>query len=378
MQNKIVTLIASVLKPVDDTRMFEKIGLSLHQSNKYEVNIIGFQTKNKSLYPNIHMIQAFGFSRLSVARLFAPIKFLRLALSIKPQLLIITTHELILAAVVYKCLVRKARLVYDIQENYYRNMVHQGGFSKPASLVLGIAIRIIEILSTIFFSNYILAENTYNTELNFSNTKSVIVLNKFKTVKVDTINQAFSKAESTKASIKLIYSGTIHQVYGVLEAIELANNLTKLLNTKMLIVGCTKDFKLLKTLAAMETQYPWLQLCVDTTPIPHPQIIRCIQQADFGIVSHQPVPSIAGCFPTRIYELMAYQKPILLQDHTPWTRYCNRWDSAIAFDYNRFDAAWIAEQMITRKFYQYGIPNDIYWESEEKKLLTSLDQLFGK
>ena len=377
MQNKIVTLIASVLKPVDDTRMFEKIGLSLHQSNKYEVNIIGFQTKNKSLCTKIRMIQAFGFSRLSVARLFAPIKFLRIALSIKPQLLIITTHELIFAAIVYKCLVRKSRLVYDIQENYYRNMIYQGGFSKPVNLVLAIAIRIIEILSTNLFSKHILAELCYAGEFKFSNTKSILVLNKFKPIKTNNhINYTcFIPKENT---LKLIYSGTIHQVYGIVQTISLVKELNKLLNIKLLIIGCTKDIKLLNYLVKQKAEHSWLQLYADTTPIPHQQIISCIQQADFGIVSHQPVPSIAGCFPTRIYELMAYQKPILLQNHAPWTHYCDRWDSAIAFDYNQFDAIWIAEQMTRRKFYKYGLPDDIYWESEEKNLLKGLDQLFNE
>jgi hypothetical protein len=35
-------VLTSILKPVDDTRMFEKFGVSLGQTNKYDVNIIGF------------------------------------------------------------------------------------------------------------------------------------------------------------------------------------------------------------------------------------------------------------------------------------------------------------------------------------------------
>lgn len=377
MQNKIVTLIASVLKPVDDTRMFEKIGLSLHRSNKYEVNIIGFQTKNKSLCSEIRMIQAFRFSRLSIHRFFAPIKFFRTALSIKPALLIISTHELIIPAVLYKLVYSKARLVYDVQENYYRNMLHQGGFSKPITLVLAIWIRAKELVSKLFFGKYILAEESYTKEFSFSNAKNVIVLNKYYPISHTTSNQANKSSSTTISNIKLIYSGTIHEVYGIHQTIGLAKGLAEILNIDLLVIGSTKINDTLKYLVKLNKKYSWLTLNIDSDPIPHQEIIASIQQADFGIVSHQPVPSIANCFPTRIYELMAFQKPILLQDHPLWTNYCNRWDSAIAFDFNHVDAAWVAEQMTKRTFYQHGQPDDIYWKSEEEKLLSSLDGIFS-
>ena len=38
-------LIASILKPVDDTRLYEKLGKTIGQTTKYRVNIIGFVTK---------------------------------------------------------------------------------------------------------------------------------------------------------------------------------------------------------------------------------------------------------------------------------------------------------------------------------------------
>lgn len=47
MDDKIKILIASVLKPADDVRSYSKIGQSLAQTNKYEVNIIGFDSKRK-------------------------------------------------------------------------------------------------------------------------------------------------------------------------------------------------------------------------------------------------------------------------------------------------------------------------------------------
>ncbi len=43
---KTKVVIVSLLKPIDDSRMYEKFGLTLEQANEYEINIIGFTSKN--------------------------------------------------------------------------------------------------------------------------------------------------------------------------------------------------------------------------------------------------------------------------------------------------------------------------------------------
>lgn len=44
MTKKVIAVI-SVLKPVDDTRNFEKVARSVGNTNKYDINIIGFTQK---------------------------------------------------------------------------------------------------------------------------------------------------------------------------------------------------------------------------------------------------------------------------------------------------------------------------------------------
>ena len=46
---KSTVVIASVLKPVDDSRMYEKIGLTLAESGRYDVHVIG--CAERKLYP---------------------------------------------------------------------------------------------------------------------------------------------------------------------------------------------------------------------------------------------------------------------------------------------------------------------------------------
>ncbi len=375
MKKKIVTVIASILKPIDDTRMYEKFGISLQQSNNYEVNIIGFSTKNKNLHQDIRFYPLYHFSRLSLARLLAPLRFFRLIAAIQPDLLIITTHELILPAIFYKLLKPASVITYDVQENYYRNVLWQGSFPRWMRFLIGGWIRAKEKISASFFSRFFLAEQGYTKEISFSNSKETTILNKYKSFPKDkhiTSPSLFSSADS----IKLLYSGTIHAVYGILKSLELAKELSKYLAFQYLVIGHVTQPELLKKLVSFQESYPWLLLHIDTDPVPHRYILQAIGECDFGIVAHQPIPSIANCFPTRIYEFMAFQKPILLQDHQPWTSFCERWDSCLPLDFNNFDTASVATQILNREFYKFGRPDDIFWDSEEKKLLESLHRIF--
>ena len=79
-------LIASVLKPVDDTRMYEKIGLALAKIDKADIHIAGFASNNVSEYDNIEFHHLFKFNRLSLRRLLSSWKLWKLLIKlfIKP------------------------------------------------------------------------------------------------------------------------------------------------------------------------------------------------------------------------------------------------------------------------------------------------------
>src|SRR3954470_4064071 len=89
-------VLASVLKPVDDTRMFEKMAKSLAAINQFEIFIIGFPTQRNINHQNITTISYPYFTRLSIRRLAARWKYFRHLLAIKPDVIIFNTHELII------------------------------------------------------------------------------------------------------------------------------------------------------------------------------------------------------------------------------------------------------------------------------------------
>src|SRR5437660_1638590 len=103
-------LIASLLKPVNDTRMYEKMGRSLAKLPDTEIHICGYQSPLPDC-PEIHFHPLFHFKRLSFNRLAAQGKYYQLLLKVKPDAIIVNTYELLLVSLTYSILFN-AKLYY--------------------------------------------------------------------------------------------------------------------------------------------------------------------------------------------------------------------------------------------------------------------------
>lgn len=373
MDNKVKTVIASVLKPVDDTRMYEKLGLSLHQTNRYAVNIIGFVSKNPPPGSDVRFFPVFRMKRGSVWRLLASFTLLYYFFKLRPTLLIFTTYEIIPAALAYKLCFPQTSLVYDVQENYALNLLSNHKLSRKARLLAGF-IRRLEKHAQAFIKLNLLAEIAYAKEVPYVS-NNIILLNKFRNNDLaPTIYANESRNHEQRYPI-MVFTGTLNRDYGILQSLNLVTELAKYFpNLLAKFIGQVHEPQLLKYLLGLNNQHIMLQ--VDTAPVPHSLILHEMAGAHFGLVAHQPTLSIKNCFPTRIYEFMAFEIPIILQNHTPWISFCQRWDACIPFDYNHSDIAWLAKQMRQKSFYKKGHPTDIYWGSEEVKLIKAMDRLF--
>jgi len=369
MGKRIKTVIASVLKPVDDVRMYKKIGLSLQQTNRYAVNIIGFRSKKLPEDNKINFYPLYHFRAKSIQRIFSSIVFFKTLLRIQPRLLIVTTYELLPAACLYCWVDRKVKLVYDVRENYALNVLSNRKGSGSAK-VLANLIRTIEIGAQYYIILNILAESNYTKELSFL-VNTLVIRNKFVKPRVP-----LSQKKIELVQKKILYCGTISESYGIWQAVYLAKKLAeedKNFSTK--IIGHVTHEPLLDKLKLIT--HPALSFDISPRPIPHDYILEAMSQADYGMIAHQLTSSIKNCFPTRIYEFMHFNIPILLQSNPYWVDFCKTYHACIALDFNQFDASKIMEQMNNQQFYNTTKRPDIYWETEEEKLLKALDKLFN-
>jgi len=184
--------------------MYEKFGISLAKTNKYEIHIAGFKIADcrllisdfkseirnpKSLpakalaqageIPNIFFHPLFNFKRLTIKRFFAPWKYYILLLKLKPQLIILNSPELLIVTCLYQ-IIFGSKLYYDIQENYYRNIACTKVYPPIIRNLIAILVRSIEYITRPFIDHYLLAERNYEREFSFSKGKSTIIENKFK------------------------------------------------------------------------------------------------------------------------------------------------------------------------------------------------------
>src|SRR5690606_42149493 len=88
-------VIASVLKPVTEPRAYHKLALSLRETNKYRINIIGFCSKKKPDLEDLRFTSVFCRPRTHPSRILAPFRFIREVFRYRPELVIVTTYELL-------------------------------------------------------------------------------------------------------------------------------------------------------------------------------------------------------------------------------------------------------------------------------------------
>lgn len=366
--NKKKIVIASILKPVDDTRMYEKMGLSLAKTNKYNVNIIGFSVKNIPKEELITFHPIFNFPRLSAQRLFAGKKCYSLLKKLQPEVLIINTHELLLTGIWYK-LFNKTKLIYDVRENYYRNILHTATFPRLVKPILASWVRFKEYLSHLFVNHYFLAEQYYEQEFSFTKGKSTVLENKYYPL----VNH-IPIGERDHSKLKLLFSGTLAKSTGVFHAIKLAKSLHAIDQSISLdIIGYSPIPQLTDRVNSEIKPLNYIHLIGGNELISHHEVITKIKEASFGIICYPYNKSTINSTPTKLYEYLANQLPIIIQNHPKWEAICNENLAGIVIDFESYVTENILESMQTHVFYPKGNNAQFLWRDEVKKMFNIID-----
>jgi glycosyltransferase involved in cell wall biosynthesis len=352
-------VIASVLKPVDDTRMFEKIGMSLHSTGLYEIHVIGYKGNSEPL-PGSYFHAHETFDRISLKRLLAPWKILHKIITIRPKLIIITTHELLWISMMAK-MIAGSKVVYDVQENYFLNILYTDSFLRLLRPMIAAYVRLKEVLLSGFIDHFFLAEAGYEKELPFGKKKRIVIANKVRRPTSEIVR-------NDQRGTSLIFSGTLAETTGIFTAIELALKLRDTDHSVTLtIIGyCPRQETLYKIINTIEP-YSFIKLVGGDKLVSHQEILACVAKSDFGIIAYPPNVSTASSTPTKLYEYLGYRLPILLINYKPWVEYCAPYNAAVVFESRLADAASVYHAMKTKRFYS-KFPEDVYWESEGVKL----------
>jgi hypothetical protein len=360
-------LLASVLKPVDEPRMCERMGQSLAKHG-FEVFIAGFPSSSNISIEGVTFLPLQKFKRISVGRIKARFEILLTALSIKPDVLIVTTHELLGAAILFKLFTSK-KIIYDVQEDYWQNIIHTNAWPKLISPLIAFSVRLKEWLVSPFFSKFFLAEKCYEQELRFTRGKSVVIENKC-------LLPASFQYKTSNEIIQLIFTGTIAASTGIFEAISLSKKLYQLdQRIRLTIIGQCFQSKTLQKIEAEIAGNSFIQLIGGNEFVSHVKILDAISSANFGIVSYPDSVHTKSKIPSKLYEYLSGQLPILLSKNKTWNALCAPSNAAIVIDFKNPDANRILQLMRENSFYLKR-PENTSWESEEDSLLTIISSVF--
>ncbi|MEI9921861.1 MAG: hypothetical protein WDO14_24180 [Bacteroidota bacterium] len=353
-------VIASILKPADDVRAFEKMAMTL-TAEGHDVYLIGMPSTTQVTPQKVHFIELVPFPRLSWRRMLAPFRVMKKVREVKPELLIVNTHELLIVGFLNRILFG-THIIYDVQENYYRNILWTRSF--PAWLRPPIAwwVRLKERLLTPFFHRIILAEKCYATEMSFLVPKSVVIENKA------VLPATFSRRPDV-GKLLLAFTGTLGESTGVFEAIELADRMyERRADIELQIVGFCALPAMLAEIKNRCSGKRYIKLVAGRMQVGHERIMDLIAKANFGIISYPPSPHTAGRIPTKLFEYLSATLPILLSENPTWQSVAEPLSAAIMVDFKNPTLEKILSDMSGRTFYT-GPVDDFLWASEKQKLI---------
>jgi hypothetical protein len=358
-------VLASILKPIDDTRIFEKMGVSLEQSGQYEVFIVGYPATAMPSYPTIRFIALEAFERLTLARLFARWKAFFKLYPLKPSLVVVGTHELLIPALLLKIL-SGTKIIYDVRENYFRNILYSGSFPWLVRWPLAMVVRLKEKWTAPFIDHFLLAEKGYDTEFRFHRPRWTLIENKALT--------APHKREK-KEGIRLLFSGTLSESTGVFRAILLACELHRLDATVSLtIVGHAALHPVAEKIQEEVSGHPFISLVGGKNLVPHKVVMESIQNSDFGIIAYPLSEHTKNSRPTKLFEYLAAELPIITESRWPWLSEFEACQPFVIFDFQQPDYGALLGELRSKQCYTRS-PENVTWLTEAPKLMEVLEKL---
>ncbi|GGF09356.1 glycosyl transferase family 1 [Hymenobacter cavernae] len=372
-------MLASVLKPLDDTRMFGKFGRTLASRPELTVHVAGRRAPRPDNAPaNLHTHELLAGSRLSLGRLVAQWRYWRLLKTLKPRLVIVHAPELLPLTLLWRSLGPGRHFLYDVRENYALNILTQQVYPGWLRRTLAGLVRRIETTAARRAAQIILAERSYADELPFTTEEHTVILeNKYQPQPGESVPTQARALPEPSEPLRLLYSGTISKLNGVFEAIGFTQKLREQWPAAHLtIIGFCQQPEVLAHLQAIVAADPGITLIGGAELVPHARIVAEIQRSHLGLLPYQRHPSSARCMPTKLFEYLANGLPILTPPAALWTEVVEAQQAGMIVRFRPpLENSNFVERLRARVFYPHGASKDALWTSEAPKLWHIVDSL---
>lgn len=357
---KKIILLSSVLKPVTEPRMYEKIGKTLRSVAQYDVHIFGTLRNQELFLEDLKVHEHSFYTRSFYFRIKILLQYFKLLFRLKPQLLVPSTLDLLLISYFYKFFNAKTSIIYDMRENFSfntRNHQHYSGF---ISFLISKSEKLLIKLS----NGLIYAEKVYLNQLN--EVENSILMENFPT-KVEENGSFNSKSNK---NLNFLYSGNLTQEYGIYEVLIFYKKIKKWFpNAHLTIIGNCLDKNVLKDLSLFSIAHLEVKLIGIEKAASHEQILAEIKKANFGLVSYQKNKAFDGKYPTKVYEYLQAKLPMLLFEDQTWNELVLKYDAGILCKVQDLTKGKM-QYILEKQYFQIDRDTSKFtWENQESRLL---------
>lgn len=364
-------LLASSLKPVKDVRAWEKLGHSLHETNTYSLNIIGFSAKMLDQEDGVNFFSSRSSFHSKWKRAISQFHFLRLLIQIRPRILICCTYEYLPIAAVFKNWLNY-RLVYDIQENYVANLDLNPTLTTKAKERITRFIQKTESIKGIDL--YLFAEKCYAEEM--PEKRPFLVLENNYSGLIKTMKPVRFPLQT---GYKFVITGTITPAFGIFDAVHWFKSVLKEFpESKLKIIGHLTLPQFGEKLSQVCLNVPEIDLSFSEIPVPHGQIIEAMRMADFALLPYQNLPAIKDKMPTKLFEAAALGVPVLITPNEKWENFLEPFSGGFSVDFsNAQQARFQFSKALDQEYFTAQPPNSIHWNFQKADFLKAIEDLLS-
>lgn len=367
-----VIAISSLLKPVYDTRMHDKIALSLAKTNKYAIKIIGFPSKKKINNTNITYTQVKPFKRLSIGRWLTPWKILGFYIKVKPELILTNSIDLLIVSILYKILFG-CKVVYDIEEDYRLTFLHRRKLNILVKYLLAYSLRIKETVSAHFIDHFLLAEKIYEKNLPFISKRYTILENK-------SLLEPIKRIETTEVVSKKLtfsYTGTINAFYGLQDVIKFAECIRETSHQIHICGVCRNpnDYYKITEYAKYNSN---IFLFISSNPVDFKDIEQVIIRSDIGLMPYKIDPAVQYKIPTKFYDYLALNKPFISSINPYWEEILGHIPFYQSLNFDELTLEKVQKTAFNSFRNPISLDSHLFrWETQETALQRTISSLIG-
>jgi len=310
-------LMASVLNPVLHPRIWYREAKHLAQIG-FKVWVMGKNTEEN--IPQLKNIQGIGIKsegRNILSRLKFQLHFIRQIKSIQPDIVHIHTPELGILALFTKFFMGHI-LIYDRHENYPEQLKDRHAYTLAERIILPCVAKFIEGLLFRYSDLIIHAEPGYFQQYS---KKAILIRNSFIPLEVD--------KPSVYPEKYFLICGTLAERNGIREACHLWEQLYPLCTWPLVIAGYCTEPALEKFISAFQLKHKEKVILKGIhKPLPYSEIQELIRNTSCGLSLFRASAFLRGKSPSRFYEFMGYQKPLLICGNPEWHTWCAHYTCA--------------------------------------------------